>query len=60
MQISEETILTALESTQVQIYDIDYTEPITIEIGASDRPHQDNSLILGKFFSSEAKRQASH
>ncbi|XP_026327350.1 ubiquitin carboxyl-terminal hydrolase calypso isoform X2 [Hyposmocoma kahamanoa] len=46
VQISEETILTALESTQVHMYDVEYTEPITIEIGAADRPHQDNSLIL--------------
>lgn len=50
VQISEETILTALESTQVHMYDVEYTEPITIEIGAADRPHQDNSLILGNFY----------
>lgn len=49
-QISEETILTALESSQLQIYDVDYTRPITIEIGANDRPHQDNSIILGRLF----------
>lgn len=47
VQISEETILTALESSQLQIYDVDYTRPITIEIGANDRPQQDSSIILG-------------
>ncbi|KAJ2949004.1 hypothetical protein O0L34_g5944 [Tuta absoluta] len=46
VQISEDTILTALEASQVQMYDIDFTDPITIEIGATDRPHQDSSLIL--------------
>lgn len=47
-QLSEDSILTALESSEVQLFDIDYTQPITIEIGATDRPQQDNSLILGK------------
>lgn len=46
VQISEETILTALESSQLQLYDVDYTRPITIEIGANDRPQQDSSIIL--------------
>ncbi|CAH0398339.1 unnamed protein product [Chilo suppressalis] len=45
-QLSEESILTGLESSEVQMYDIDFTQPITIEIGATDRPQQDNSLIL--------------
>ncbi|XP_059052870.1 ubiquitin carboxyl-terminal hydrolase calypso [Achroia grisella] len=45
-QISEENILCSLESAQVQVYDMDYTLPITIEIGATDRPQQDNSIIL--------------
>lgn len=49
-QLSEESILSGLESSEVQIFDIDYTQPITIEIGATDRPQQDNSLILGKNF----------
>lgn len=48
VQISEETILTALEASQLQLYDLDYTRPITIEIGANDHPHQDSSIILGK------------
>lgn len=47
-QLSEESILTGLESSEVQLFDLDYTQPITIEIGATDRPQQDNSLILGK------------
>lgn len=47
VQISEENIMSALESAQVQMYDMDHTLPITIEIGATDRPQQDNSLILG-------------
>lgn len=46
VQISEETILTALESSQLQLYDVDYTRPMTIEIGANDRPQQDSSIIL--------------
>ncbi|CAK1580277.1 unnamed protein product [Parnassius mnemosyne] len=46
IQITEEAILNAIESSQTQTYDIDYTDPITIEIGASDRPQQDNSLAL--------------
>ncbi|XP_026761984.2 ubiquitin carboxyl-terminal hydrolase calypso [Galleria mellonella] len=45
-QISEENILCSLESAQVQLYDLDYTHPITIEIGATDRPQQDNSIVL--------------
>ncbi|KAM3965152.1 ubiquitin carboxyl-terminal hydrolase calypso [Aphomia sociella] len=45
-QISEENILCTLESAPVQLYDMDYTHPITIEIGAMDRPQQDNSIIL--------------
>ncbi|XP_028163530.1 ubiquitin carboxyl-terminal hydrolase calypso [Ostrinia nubilalis] len=45
-QLSEESILTGLESSEVQLFDLDFTQPITIEIGASDRPQQDNSLIL--------------
>lgn len=47
VHISEETILTALQSSQLRTYDIDYTLPITIEIGAMDRPHQDSSILLG-------------
>ncbi|XP_053609017.1 ubiquitin carboxyl-terminal hydrolase calypso [Plodia interpunctella] len=46
VQISEENMLSSLESAQVQMYDLDYTQPITIEIGATDRPQQDNSLLL--------------
>ncbi|XP_013164736.1 PREDICTED: ubiquitin carboxyl-terminal hydrolase calypso isoform X2 [Papilio xuthus] len=46
IQITEEAILNAIESSQAQTFDIDYTHPITIEIGASDRPQQDNSLAL--------------
>lgn len=46
VHISEETILTALQSSQLRTYDIDYTLPITIEIGAMDRPHQDSSILL--------------
>ncbi|XP_049873866.1 ubiquitin carboxyl-terminal hydrolase calypso [Pectinophora gossypiella] len=46
VQISEDTILTALDTSQVQMYNIDYTDPITIEIGALDRPHQDSSITL--------------
>ncbi|KAL4715909.1 hypothetical protein ACJJTC_013209 [Scirpophaga incertulas] len=45
-QLSEESILSGLESSEVQTYDIDFTQPVTIEIGATDRPQQDNSLIL--------------
>ncbi|XP_060803218.1 ubiquitin carboxyl-terminal hydrolase calypso [Amyelois transitella] len=46
VQISEENMLSSLESAQVQMYDLDYTQPITIEIGATDHPQQDNSLLL--------------
>lgn len=49
IQITEEAILNAIESSQALTFDIDYTHPITIEIGASDRPQQDNSLALGKY-----------
>lgn len=50
VKINEETFLTALEASQTIMYDIDYTLPITIEIGATDRPQQDNSINLGNFF----------
>lgn len=50
IQINEETILNALEASNVHLFEIDYTNPVTIEIGATDRPHQDNSVILGKCF----------
>lgn len=46
VKISEEAFLTALEASQIIMYDIDYTLPITIEIGATDRPQQDSSIIL--------------
>ncbi|KAJ0176611.1 hypothetical protein K1T71_007790 [Dendrolimus kikuchii] len=46
IQINEETILNALDASNVNLFDIDYMNPVTIEIGATDRPHQDNSVVL--------------
>ncbi|XP_072949261.1 ubiquitin carboxyl-terminal hydrolase calypso [Epargyreus clarus] len=44
--ITEEAIFNALEASEVQTYNIDFTQGITIEIGSSDRPHQDSSIGL--------------
>lgn len=46
IQTNEETILNALDISNVPMNDIDFTNPVTIEIGATDRPQQDNSVVL--------------
>ncbi|XP_052741608.1 ubiquitin carboxyl-terminal hydrolase calypso [Bicyclus anynana] len=46
IQISEEAILNALDASEVSSLDIDFTQSITIEIGATDRSHYDNSITL--------------
>ncbi|XP_063363966.1 ubiquitin carboxyl-terminal hydrolase calypso [Cydia amplana] len=46
IEFSERTILLALEQAQSQLYDIDYTQPVYIEIGPTDRQNQDTSFIL--------------
>ncbi|XP_045772734.1 ubiquitin carboxyl-terminal hydrolase calypso [Maniola jurtina] len=46
IQISEDAILNALDASEVSTLDIDFTQGITIEIGATDRAHYDDSLTL--------------
>ncbi|CAH2229408.1 jg14867 [Pararge aegeria aegeria] len=46
IQISEDAILNALDASEVSSLDIDFTQAITIEIGATDRAQYDDSLTL--------------
>lgn len=43
---SEQTILSTLDTAPIQMHEMDFTVPITIEIGAPERPIQDRSVIL--------------
>lgn len=52
-QISEDTIICALESLMAEkaedlTFEIDFTQPITVEVGDSETQRQDSKVILGK------------
>lgn len=47
IEFSERTIVMALEQAQSQLYEIDYTQPIYVEVGPTDRQQQEASFILG-------------
>ncbi|XP_045498542.1 ubiquitin carboxyl-terminal hydrolase calypso [Colias croceus] len=45
-QVSEDAIINALDAMEAPSFDLDYIQPITIEIGVLDRPQQDKSISL--------------
>lgn len=46
---NEEAILRELESSQIQMYNIDLTQHVTIEIGQLDKTHPNISNTLCKY-----------
>ncbi|XP_050680811.1 ubiquitin carboxyl-terminal hydrolase calypso [Leptidea sinapis] len=44
--VSEDAIINALDAMEVPSFDIDYTKPITIEIGVSEKPPQGPNISL--------------
>ncbi|XP_022113885.2 ubiquitin carboxyl-terminal hydrolase calypso isoform X2 [Pieris rapae] len=48
LQVSEDAIINALDAMEAPSYDIDFTQPIIIEIGVVDKPQQDKSISLAE------------
>ncbi|CAG9102419.1 hypothetical protein JYU34_005851 [Plutella xylostella] len=45
-QISEDTIISALEASEVHTFEVDFTVPMAIEIGTTDQEQQDSRIVL--------------